>query len=136
MKTVDDRAYAALQRVVFSWGVVAAFLVPLFVYFDPLGGWRWQPYNPIYDQMIVSLYVPLGLLLLGASRQPEKHLSLLRFTFWSSVAHGGVMLYHAAGHAVHRGHLVGDVSILLGALSLLIAMRRAGLSAAQTSARG
>jgi hypothetical protein len=123
METTNKSNYIFLQRVVFFSGIIAAFGVPLFVYFDPFGGWRWQPYNQIYDQMIVSIYIPLGLLLLAAARQPEKHQSLIRFMFWSSVTHGGVMLFHAVVHPIHRGHLIGDVSILLGALLIFTAMR-------------
>jgi hypothetical protein len=44
---------------------------------------------------------------------------------WSSVAHGGVMLFHALHTAVHRGHLLGDVFILAGAIGLAIPLRKA-----------
>ena len=107
-----------LRRVVFSWGIVGTIIIPIFVFFDVFGGWRWAPYNAIYDQMIVSIYFVLGIFLLRASRSPQQHRSLLWFTVWSSVAHGLVMLFHAITHPGNLGHLIGDVNILVGAAAL------------------
>jgi hypothetical protein len=47
---------ATLRRAVASWAFMGIIGIPALVFFDPFGGWRWQPYNPIYDQMIVSIY--------------------------------------------------------------------------------
>jgi hypothetical protein len=111
-----------LRRVVFSWGIVGTIIIPLFVFIDLFGGWRWAPYNAIYDQMIVSIYFVLGVFLLLASRNPHQHRSLLWFTVWSSVAHGLVMLFHALAHPGNLGHLIGDVNILVGAAALAWAL--------------
>jgi hypothetical protein len=47
-----------------------------------------------------------------------RHALFLWFLVRPSVAHGGVMLFHAASMPLHRGHLLGDVWILSGAVSL------------------
>lgn len=86
-------------------------------------GWRWHPYNPPYEHMIISVYATLGLFLLHAARRPERHRSLILFAGWSSLAHGAVMAIDAARSAGERGHLTGDVPVVLvaGALLLLLA---------------
>ena len=58
-------------------------------------GWRWRPDQPEYLQMILALYATLGVFLLLAARDPPRHLSLIWFTVWSSMAHGVVMAWHA-----------------------------------------
>jgi len=50
--------------------------------------------------------------LLWASRRPEAHLSLIWFTVWSSVVHGGIMAVQALVDPAERGHLPGDVAAL------------------------
>lgn len=50
------------------------------------------------DQMMLSLYVTLGIFLLLAAREPSAHRSLIAFTAWSSFAHGGVMVLQALQH--------------------------------------
>ena len=42
-------------------------------------------------QMMLSVYVTLGVFLLLASRNPAANRSLIAFTAWSSLAHAGVM---------------------------------------------
>ncbi|MFM9936100.1 MAG: DUF6632 domain-containing protein [Novosphingobium sp.] len=111
---------AALRRAVAVWAFAGLIGIPAMVYFDPFGGWQWQPENPIYDQMIVSIYFALGVCALRAIRHPLEHVSFLWFVVISSTTHGGVMLYHAVVHPMHIGHLLGDVWILAGALSLAL----------------
>jgi uncharacterized membrane protein YoaK (UPF0700 family) len=43
------------------------------------------------DDMMLSLYVTLGIFLLMAARNPSAHRSLIAFAAWSSFAHGVVM---------------------------------------------
>lgn len=120
-----------LRRAVASWAFMGLFGIPVLVIFDPFGGWRWQPYNAIYDQMIVSIYIALGLFAARAIRHPLEHLSFLWFIVVSSVTHGAVMLYHAVTHRVYAGHLAGDVWILAGAAGLavpLIRLRRTSMT--------
>ncbi len=89
-------------------------------------GWRWQPYNPAYEHMIIAVYTTLGLFLLLAARRPEQHRTLILFAGCSSLAHGAVMGIDALRNAGERGHLVGDVPALLiaGVLLLVLVPRR------------
>lgn len=81
--------------------------------------------------MLVGIYATLGIFLLWASRSPEAHLSLIWFTVWSSVVHGGIMAVQAIVDPVERGHLYGDVAalllvaVVLGALAPREVTRRA-----------
>jgi hypothetical protein len=62
--------------------------------------------------MIVGIYATLGVFLLWASREPSAHLSLIWFTVWSSVVHGGIMAVQAIVDPAEHGHLPGDVAAL------------------------
>jgi hypothetical protein len=90
-------------------------------------GWAWHMSGPsTYLQMILGIYATLGVFLLLASRNPLKHLSLIWFTVWSSVAHGGIMAAQSLVYPEHRGHLLGDVpALLLIALVLAVLTPRA-----------
>jgi uncharacterized protein DUF6632 len=76
-------------------------------------GWAWTPAQPEYLQMILAIYATLGIFLLRAAQEPLRHLSLIWFTVWSSVAHGLVMAVQALRDPAERGHLPGDVLVLL-----------------------
>jgi len=104
----DRRRWLVAALVVFG----AAFLLvyPLMVLWP--SGWRWQPSQSEYEQMIVGIYATLGVFLLWASRRPEAHLSLIWFTVWSSVVHGGIMAVQAVVDPTEHGHLPGDVAAL------------------------
>jgi len=82
-------------------------------------GWVWLPRQHEYEQMMIGVYGTLGLFLLWAARRPEAHLSLIWFTFWSSLVHGLIMGTQAVFDPVERGHLVGDVAALFIAVFLL-----------------
>lgn len=79
-------------------------------------GWSWHSglshHLPHYLQMILGVYATLGVFLLRASRNPLAHLSLIWFTVWSSVVHGGIMAIQSLVNPEHRGHLWGDVLAL------------------------
>jgi sterol desaturase/sphingolipid hydroxylase (fatty acid hydroxylase superfamily) len=82
---------SALKIVLILVGVI--FLVgvyPLMMFLWP-SGWRWQPNQPEYEQMILGVYATLGIFLLVASRNPSAHRSLIAFTAWSSLVHAGIM---------------------------------------------
>jgi len=93
----------------------------------PLGivwpsGWTWGHGHSHYLMMIISIYATLGVFLLIASRNPDAHKSVIWFTVWSSVVHGGVMAVQSFNDGAEQGHLVGDVpalfliAIILGVL--------------------
>jgi hypothetical protein len=65
-------------------------------------------------QMMLSVYVTLGIFLLLASRNPSANRSLIAFTAWSSFAHAAVMTAQALHDVGERVHL------LLGSLAFAI----------------
>jgi hypothetical protein len=75
--------------------------------------------------MIIGIYATLGVFLLLAAKNPKAHRSLIWFTVWSSVVHGGIMAYQAVTDPTEHGHLLGDVQALfLIAIVLAVLMRR------------
>lgn len=76
-------------------------------------GFRWQPEQAEYEQMIAVITAVLGVFLIRASRDPFNHLSLIWFTVWSSLAHALVMAVHAVTDPQAWVHLVGDVPALV-----------------------
>ena len=76
-------------------------------------GWSWHTTGRSdYLEMILGIYATLGVFLLIASRNPLAHLSLIWFTVWSSVVHGGIMAVQSLANPEHMGHLWGDVLAL------------------------
>ena len=123
-----EQANRALRPAIIVWTFFGLIGIPFAVYLDLLGGWRWPPYNAIYDQMMVSVYLALGICAARAVKDPIRHVSFLWFVVVSSFTHGSVMLYHASYDLMHLRHLFGDVWILAGGFSLawpLLRLRRA-----------
>jgi len=73
----DDKLIRALRGGAIAWAFMGLIGIPLAVYFDFLEGWRWPPYNAIYDQMIVSVYFAVGICSAMAIRNPLKNISFL-----------------------------------------------------------
>jgi len=96
-------------------------------------GWSWHTghshYLPDYLQMILGVYATLGVFLLIASRNPLAHLSLIRFTVWSSVVHAAIMAMQSLANPEHRGHLFGDVPALLVVAAVLAVLTPRGAAA-------
>jgi len=123
---MDDSRRRYLQLALSVCGVAFLLVYPLMVLWP--SGWAWTPGQHEYEQMIIGLYATLGVFLLRASRQPEAHLSLIWFTVWSSVVHGGIMAVQAVVDTSEHGHLAGDVPALLLAAAVLgvLTPRRGG----------
>lgn len=101
--------YLKVSLLVF--GAIFLFAVyPLTVLWP--AGWAWHHGRSEYIEMIIAIYATLGVFLLLAARNPERHISLISFTIWSSIVHGGVMAVQAMGNPMHAGHLLGDVPAL------------------------
>jgi len=109
---MPTRRLLALRVALVTVGVVALVGVYPLMRWWP-AGFRWQPSQPEYDQMIVAIYATLGLFLLRAVRQPLRHLSLIWFAVWSSAAHAAVMTVHAWRSPEEREHFAGDIALLL-----------------------
>ena len=65
-------------------------------------------------QMMLSIYVTLGVFLLFASRNPSANRSLIAFAAWSSFAHAAVMTVQSLHDLDERTHL------LLGSLAFAV----------------
>ena len=88
-------------------------------------GWGWEPHQPEYEQMIMGIYATLGVFLLIAARNPMAHLSLIWFTIWSSIVHGGIMFVQAIVDVKERDNLLGDIpALFLVAIALWVFMPR------------
>jgi len=71
-------------------------------------------------QMMLSLYVTLGVFLLLASRNPSAHRSLIAFTAWSSLAHAAVMTLQSLHDVAERMHLlVGSGAFVIIGVALI-----------------
>ena len=106
-----------LQIALLLIGGLFLFLYPLMQLWP--AGWVWLPRQHEYEQMMIGVYATLGIFLIWASRRPEAHLSLIWFTFWSSLVHGIIMCTQAIIDPAERGHFKGDVAALFIAVVLL-----------------
>jgi hypothetical protein len=98
-------------------------------------GWAWHAGQSDYLQMILGIYATLGVFLIIASRNPLAHRSLIWFTVWSSVVHGGIMAVQSLANPEHMGHLYGDVAaLLIVAAVLAFLMPRSAGAASQAAA--
>jgi sterol desaturase/sphingolipid hydroxylase (fatty acid hydroxylase superfamily) len=75
-------------------------------------GWGWTPRQPEYEQMIMGVYATLGVFLILAAKDPLANASLIWFTIWSSIVHGGIMLVQAIVDETERANLLGDIPAL------------------------
>ena len=85
------------------------------------------------DQMILGIYISLGVFLLIAARNPPQHRSLILFAGWSTLAHDGVMIVQGIQYHDLRNDLLGFAIIAVIGLAL-IALTPA--KQAQSSAAG
>ena len=117
------RVALVLFGLIFTLGVY-----PLMMAWWP-SGWRWQPNQPEYEQMILGVYATLGVFLIIASRKPLQHRSLIWFTVWSSLVHAGIMAVQAINAPAEHGHLLGDVPALIVVAVLLAVLTPRGVVA-------
>ena len=87
-------------------------------------GWSWGHGSSHYLAMIIGLYATLGVFLLLATRDPLANRSLIWFTVVSSVVHAAIMAVQALSDANERGHLLGDVPVLLIDAAVLAVLQR------------
>ena len=101
-----------LKVALFVFGFIFIFGIYAMMMWIWPEGWSWTPRQPEYEQMIMGIYVTLGVFLILAAKDPLKHASLIWFTVWSSIVHGGIMLVQAIVDATERANLLGDVAAL------------------------
>jgi hypothetical protein len=119
----DENRMKYLKIALVFFGIVAIVGVYPFTLIWPSGfAWHGEGHN-LYMDMIVGIYATLGVFLVRAARNPLAHLSLIWFTVWSSIVHGGIMTVQSIVYPQHIGHLLGDVptlfiiAIVLGVLT-------------------
>jgi hypothetical protein len=72
-------------------------------------------------QMMLSIYITLGIFLLLASRNPSAHRSLIAFTAWSSFAHAAVMAVQSLHDVSDRRHLlIGGLAFVVIGVALVV----------------
>jgi hypothetical protein len=95
-----------------------------------------QRSTPALGQMMLSIYVTLGVFLLLASRNPSANRSLIAFTAWSSFAHGAVMTVQAFQNRIARVELVGvAVMFIIGIALIVLAPANPSMERTSESAR-
>ncbi len=83
-------------------------------------GWSWHAEGrSYYLEMIIGIYATLGVFLMLASRNPLDHRSLIWFTVWSSIVHGGIMTVQSFQGEHNMGHLMGDDLALFAVAAVL-----------------
>jgi hypothetical protein len=108
----QDQRLKYLRVALWVFGLIFIFGVyPMMMWIWP-SGWGWEPRQPEYEQMIMGIYATLGVFLILAAKNPMEHLSLIWFTVWSSIVHGGIMFIQAIVDQNERANLLGDVSAL------------------------
>jgi len=129
MNAADRLKFLRVALIVFGL-IFLVGVYPLTIVWP--AGWAWhQTGQSLYLQMILGIYATLGVFLLIASRDPLANRSLIWFTVWSSVVHGGIMAVQSIVYPEHSGHLLGDVPALLivaAVLAFLMPSRSAGTS--------
>jgi glutaminase len=73
-------------------------------------------------QMMLSVYVTLGIFLLLAARNPAAYRSVIAFAAWSSFAHAAVMSMQGVYDAAERVHFLAGSAmfVLIGAALLAL----------------
>jgi len=81
----------------------------------------WHQNQSMYTfDMMLSLYVALGIFLLIAVRNPSAHRSLIAFTAWSCFAHAAVMAATAFSKGGYRGDLWGVAVLVIIGVALIV----------------
>ena len=112
-----------LKMALYLFGTIFIVGVPAMMMWIWPSGWGWTPSQPEYEQMIMGVYVTLGIFLIRAAKDPVRDAALIWFTVWSSIVHASIMLVQALVDDTERANLMGDIPALyLVALVLWILM--------------
>jgi peptidoglycan/LPS O-acetylase OafA/YrhL len=103
------KAVLVLVGLVFSAGVY------------PVAESLWHQNQSMYTfDMMLSLYVALGVFLLIAARNPSVNSTLIAFTAWSCFAHAAVMAVTAFSKGGYRGDLWGVAVLVVIGVALIV----------------
>jgi peptidoglycan/LPS O-acetylase OafA/YrhL len=107
------------QRVLKAVLVLVGLVFSAGVY--PVAESLWQQNQSMYTfDMMLSLYVALGIFLLIAARNPAANRSLIAFTAWSCFAHAAVMAVTAFSKGGYRGDLWGVAVLVIIGVTLMV----------------
>ena len=116
-----DMRRTLLRIVLLATAAFLIFVLPFMFDLWPAGfRWAHPSEHPAYERMIIAVYFALGVCLVAAARDPERHVILIDFTILSSLLHGAVMAYDSFAQAHEMTHLVGDVPLLFALAGVLI----------------
>ena len=101
-----------LKIALYAIGVIFIVGIPAMMMWIWPSGWGWTPPQPEYEHMIMGVYATFGVFLIMAAKDPLANTSLIWFTIWSSIVHGGIMLVQAIIDETDRVNLLGDVPAL------------------------
>jgi len=108
----DHQKLRFLRIALYVFGgifIVGIYIMMMWVW---PSGWGWTPRQPEYEQMIMGVYATLGIFLVRAAKDPLANTSLIWFTIWLSIVHGGIMLVQAIIDETERTNLIGDIPAL------------------------
>jgi hypothetical protein len=108
----EDQKFKYLKIALVVFGTIFIFGIYIMMMWVWPAGWGWMPRQPEYEQMIMGVYATLGVFLIRAAKDPMANASLIWFTVWSSIVHGGIMLVQAIVDETERANLLGDVPAL------------------------
>jgi peptidoglycan/LPS O-acetylase OafA/YrhL len=81
----------------------------------------WHQNQSMYTfDMMLSLYVALGIFLLVAARNPSANRSLIAFAAWSCFAHAAVMAVTAFSKGGYRGDVWGVAVLVIIGVALIV----------------
>jgi hypothetical protein len=107
----------ALKVVLVVLGLI--FSAGIYPVMDSL--WRQNQSMYTFDMML-SLYVALGIFLLVAARNPSANRSLIAFTAWSCFAHAAVMAVTSFSKGGYRGDIWGvPMLVIIGVVLIVLA---------------
>jgi hypothetical protein len=120
------------ERVLKIMLVLVGLLFLSGVYFLTVSLWQ-RNQSQVFGQMMLSIYITLGVFVLLAARSPSANRSLIAFTAWSSLAHAAVMSVQVFRKMIPRTDLGGIFFFVVIGL-VLIALSPAKQATERTSA--
>jgi hypothetical protein len=130
----DKNKMLSIALVLF--GAAFCLIYPLALFWP--SGWAWHEGSPAandYFLMIVGVYATLGIFMILAAKNPPANASLIWFVVCSSIVHAVIMAWESMRNPMMKGHLAGDVPILLVvAIVLGVLMSRSGTTNATVAA--
>jgi len=108
----DEQKLEYLTAALYVSGATFIVGLPAMMLWVWPSAWSWTPSQLEYEQMIIGIYATLGVFLIRAAKDPLANVSLIWFTIWSSIVHGGIMLTQAVADEAERAHLLGDAPAL------------------------